>query len=606
MDFTFSEVNITGGFWKNMQEKNRLVTMRAVYDRFDETGRMAAMACQWDGDESKKPHIYWDSDVAKWMEGAAYVLQKHPDAELEAKVEHLIDGIEKNQWEDGYYNSYYMTMEPQARFTVRGNHELYCAGHLIEAAVAYYEATGKARFLRLMEKYVDLIYRIFVEERSAAFTTPGHEELELALIRLYRVTKKKKYLELCGFFLDKRGTEEDIGKVNYNQSLLPVRMLKRAEGHAVRACYLYAGMADYAYDTGDEAMLAACHRLFDDIVNGKLYITGGIGSTRIGEAFTVPYDLPNSLAYTETCAAISLMFFAQRLLEREHRSVYADVIERIMYNGMISGLSLSGKAFFYENPLEISLIDRVKHTSGYNGKNGTESQVSIAKRFAVTQRQEVFSCSCCPPNINRVFASMERYFYHEADGVLYVDQFADSTYEANGMHVIQQTAYPVKGEVALHFEGVKRAAVRLPAWCERFTLSVPYTVVNGYAMIENPTDVLLTLSIEPVLYEAHQEVRDCAGRVAVMRGPVVYCAERVDNPVNLHRLCVSSELLPEVEENEEYGLPTVTLNGFLQSTSSSLYQRAENAYTPTRIRMIPFYAFANRGESDMLVWLRYR
>ena len=600
-DIAFYNTNITGGFWKMMQEKNRTVTMDAVYNRFYDTGRITAFDCSWKEGMENKPHIFWDSDVAKWMEGAAYILAKHSDPELEKKVEWLIDNIVAHQWEDGYFNIYYTVVEPESRFTKRGRHELYCAGHLMEAAVAYYQATGKDRFLKAMEKYADLIYRVFVEEESADFVTPGHEEIELALIRMYRVTKNPKHLELAKFFLNERGNNsvedaiEYFVNSKYSQSNAPIRELADAEGHSVRAMYLYSAMADLVKETNDAELLEACRRLFVDTVDRKMYITGGIGSTSIGEAFTVPYDLPSKSAYTETCAAIGLIFFAQRMLEIEHKSVYADVIERVMYNGMISGLSLDGKAFFYENPLEIALRDHTKNTS-------TDQK----ERYPITQRKEVFGCSCCPPNINRVFSSMERYVYHCNDDVVYVDQFMESEWKSEGKRIAQKTAYPQNGVITLDFEGVTKAAIRIPAWCDTFELSVPYTVADGYAWIENPTHVELSLEMKVECYTAHQEVSDCAGKVAVMMGPVVYCAEGVDNPYNLNRLFLDRDLRAKVTPCEKCGLNSLTVCGWLRSTSNALYAKADESFTPVEIRLIPYYTFANRGESDMTVWLHQR
>ena len=350
----FDKVSLESGFLHEKQKLNREVTLDAVYNRFYETGRFDAFKCDWKEGMEKQPHYYWDSDVAKWMEAVAYILKKESNPELEAKVENLIDEIEKNQSPDGYFNIFFTVIEPDKRFFERTAHELYCAGHLFEAAVAYFECTGKDRFLKLMEKYADHIIRVFVEEKTAKFITPGHEEIELALVRMYSATKKKKYLDLAKFFIDNRGYAE-AEKEYYSQSHLPVREQKTAEGHAVRACYLYAAMADVAYETGDTELYEVCKTLFADIVNKKMYITGGIGSTRKGEAFTVPYDLKNDKAYAETCAAISLMFFAHRMMRFENDAKYADVIERVLYNGMISGLSLDGTSFFYENPLEIDL-----------------------------------------------------------------------------------------------------------------------------------------------------------------------------------------------------------------------------------------------------------
>lgn len=602
MDFNFNEIVLTGGFWKAVAEKNRKITLYSVYDRFAETGRFEALKCNWKEGQPNRPHIFWDSDVAKWIEGVAYVIAKEPDPILESRVEAMIDDYAANQWEDGYINSYYTAIEPQNRFTVRNNHELYCIGHLIEAAVAYYHATGKDRFLKIMERCVDCVYKIFVEEESAAFVTPGHEEIELALLRLYRTTKNPKHLELCRFFIDQRGNNPKDKEIvhglkrAYEQSDLPARELRSARGHSVRAMYLYTAMADLAMEIGDEALKEACLCLYNDVVNGKMYITGGIGSTNIGEAFTVPYDLPSERAYTETCASIGLMLFAQKMLEMCGDSHYADTVERAMYNGMLAGLSLDGKAFFYENPLEITLRD-------HNKNNATLDQ----ERYPITQRLEVFGCSCCPPNINRLTSSMERFVYRLQNDTCYVDQYMSSTLKTDTVTVTVETAYPAEGVIKVNATGVDKIALRIPGWCRSFTLNLPYTMDGGYAVVENSADITLSLEMTPTLYEANGEVNDCAGKAALMMGPIVYCAEGVDNGgINLHRLAYSTTLHPEVAFSELYKMNTLTVDGYLCEASTSLYRPLTDCYTPTRIRLIPYYAFANRGESDMLVWMRYR
>ncbi len=609
MDFRFQEVTVTGGFWHALQERNRDVTIHAVYDRFFDTGRFAALNCNWtEGSEQPKPHIFWDSDVAKWIESAAYILAKHEAPELEEKIERAIDAMEAHQWEDGYLNSYYTTIEPQNRFTNRDHHELYCCGHLIEAAVAYYKATGKDRFLHMMEKYVELVDRIFRVEHSAAFDTPGHEEIELALVRLYRCTGKKKYLDLAVHFINTRGTSERdknvihgrsyhyLGSTAYAQSTIPVREQTEADGHAVRAMYLYCAMADLYAETGDESLRQAALRLFADATEKKMHITGGLGSIRVGEAFTHAYDLPAERTYNETCASIGMIFFAQRLLEREHKGVFADVIERQLYNGMLSGISLDGKSFFYENPLEINIKNHTR--TRFNPKE---------EKYPITQRVEVFNCSCCPPNLTRLFASIERYLYHRANDVYYVDQFAESLWQENGATVTQHTDYPKSGKVSLKFEGVKTAAVRIPGWCDSYTCSVPVTVKDGYAYIENPCEVEFDFEMKPVYYSAHAEVDESAGKVALMRGPIVYCAERIDNPVNLHRVLLVPEKTAAEEHDPLTGLVRITVDALVSAPKSGgLFQKVDNVYEKTRISLIPYYAFANRGESDMLVWLRYK
>ena len=608
MDFRFNEVTIKGGFLHKLQELNRKVTIHAVYDRFADTGRFSALDCAWKEGDEIKPHIFWDSDVAKWIESAAYILAKSPDAALEEKVERAIDAMEAHQWEDGYLNSDYTAVEPENRFTNRDHHELYCCGHLIEAAVAYYEATGKDRFLHMMEKYVALVDRVFRVEHSAVFDTPGHEEIELALVRLYRCTGKKQYLDLAAHFVNTRGTSERdknvihgrsyhyLGSTNYAQSIAPVREQLEADGHAVRAMYLYCAMADLYAETGDETLREAALRLFADATEKKMHITGGLGSIRVGEAFTHAYDLPAERTYNETCASIGMIFFAQRLLEVEHKGVFADVIERQLYNGMLSGISLDGKSFFYENPLEINLKNHTR--TRFNPKE---------EKYPITQRVEVFKCSCCPPNLTRLFASLERYLYHRANDVYFVDQFAESSWCENGATVAQHTDYPQSGKVSLSFSGVKTAAVRIPGWCDNYTCNVPVTVKDGYAYIEDPTEVEFNFEMKPVYYSAHAEVDESAGKVALMRGPIVYCAERIDNPVNLHRVLFVPEMNATEERDPLTGLSRITVDALISAPKSGgLFQKVDNVYEKTRISLIPYYAFANRGESDMLVWFRYK
>ena len=345
MEEWIRKVRLREGFWKQQSDKNREITMRAVWDRFADTGRIGAFRCDWKEGMGHKPDVYWDSDVAKWMEAAAYLLGKEEIPWIRERLEWLIDRIEENQEPCGYFNTHFMTVEPGRRFTDQDAHELYCAGHLMEAAAAYRECCGETRFLNAMCRYADYIYEIFYVQKSAAFSVPGHEEIELALIRLYRVTGERRYLELGLYFLNTRGTVPHFDRQRQNH--LPVRSQKTAQGHCVRALYLYTAMADAARETEDEALHEACRGLFLDITRHKMYLTGGVGSTYTGECFTENYDLPNETAYAETCASIAMILFCERMLRLEHSSVYADVIERELYNGMLSGISLNGKAFFY-------------------------------------------------------------------------------------------------------------------------------------------------------------------------------------------------------------------------------------------------------------------
>ncbi len=591
---SYRHVTLKGGFLYEKQQLNESVTMKAVYDRFYDTGRVSAFRCDWKEGAPNRPHIFWDSDVAKWMEAAAYILQKKSDADLEEKVEAIIDEIEKNQWEDGYFNSYFITRDSENRFSGRERHELYCAGHLMEAAVAYYEATGRDRFLNLMEKYALCIEKAFVTEKTAKFSSPGHQEIELALIRMYRATGNKRYLKLAKHFLDVRGYDSDVELPAQSQAHVPIREQTEAVGHCVRACYMYAAMADLAYETKDAELLEICKTLFADITEKKMYLTGGIGSTRLLETFTIAYDLLNDKAYAETCAAISLMFFAHKMLQSENRAVYADLIERILYNGMISGLSLDGKSFFYENPLEINLNNYKRFPSPDH-----------KERFAIPTRAEVFSCSCCPPNLNRVLASLGNYIYGYENDTVYVNQFADSEAEKDGMKIVQKTDYPRSGRIVLKTENAGRLCVRIPSWCEKYRLNVPHTIENGYAVIENPVEeIVLELEIRPFLVESNPEIYDNNGKVAVCCGPYVCAGESVDNIENLHSLLIDGNFEASWKYDEALCGYAVSVKAFRKKSRTGLYSGYTEDMEDFLLRMIPYAAFANRGASNMCVWFR--
>ena len=601
---SYQHVDITGGFWRDKQALNRTVTLESVRRQFEATGRFAAFRCDWKEGDPQKPHIFWDSDIAKWMESAAYVLQKHPDKQLEGYVEEVIDCIEQNRDENGYFNIYFMVVEPDARFTRRFDHELYCAGHLTEAAVAYYEATGKRRFLDLMCDYMDYIDRVFRVEKSAAFTTPGHEEIELALVRLYLCTGEKRFLDLCMFFLDARGTgdpKDADGRwnISYFQDHLPLRQQTTAEGHAVRACYLYCAMADAARLNGDEGLRKAAEAIFDNIVRRRMYITGGIGSSAEGERFTGDYDLPNRTAYAETCAAIALVLFAWRMSLLSPDSKYADAAERAMYNGVLSGLSLDGKSFFYENPLAIDLSTRraVACQSGHLPR---------------TTRAEVFDCSCCPPNMTRFLASLGNLPYAHTDDTIFVHHYMQSTAGILGGTLTQQTDYPSSGKVQLTANGLsgKTLALRIPGWCSGFTLSCDtIRTEKGYVYIAVPSDSFtctLDMQMTPAFYEASPKIWNDMGKVALVKGPVVYCLEGADNG-DLHGLC--ADIFETVTETTEptLGVPMLEVSGWRKfecgCCDHALYRPVQGDYRPVKLRFIPYFAFANRGESDMTVWV---
>ncbi len=591
-NISFRNVELKDGFWKNRWDINRNTTLECVYDRFRETGRIDAFRCDYDREtgEGTRAHYFWDSDVAKWIEAAAYCLEKGPSKDLEDRIDWLVDQIEEHADPDGYFNIYFLTVEPENRFTDRMKHELYCAGHLMEAAVAYKKATGKDKFLRLMEKYADYIYGRFVEEKSTGFLTPGHEEIELALVKMYEETGREKYLDLARFFINTRGTEDLKEYRHYTQSHVPVREFTEAGGHAVRAVYLYSAMADLARIDSDEGLKEACLRLYRSITEEKMYVTGGIGSNSNGESFGYPFYLPNLNAYAETCAAIGLVFFLERMQEIDTNSRYADVIERIIYNGALSGVSLDGSTFFYANPLEIRPGDSDLHNMTYS----------------LTQRPPLFECSCCPPNVARFFASIGDLAYSVNGNTVYVQQFmsseADIDLPSGRVKITQKTDYPRSGRVTLESPVDVALAVRVP-WWSRFYGDIRDR--DGYMRLKLTANRPCTLDfgMEAGFVRCDPRVRDNVNKAALMRGPVVYCAEGTDNGGSLDCLLVDPSSRITVLD-EELSLPMLQCSGARAVPDEGLY----TGFVPRRteevkIKFIPYHALANRGETALKVWL---
>ncbi len=595
----FSTTKITGGFWAEKQALVRNVTVDAVYKRFSETGRFEA----FDFESCKiEPHFFWDSDVAKWVEGVAYLTHLSPNAELEKTIDDLVDLIVKNQDENGYFNIFHTLVEPDNRFKDRDHHELYCAGHLIEAGVAYFEATGKRKLLDAMIRYADYIEKRFIIDRDTPFVTPGHEEIELALIRLYECTGESRYLDMAKFFVDERGVRQeeswDWANVGYSQAHIPVREQKEAIGHAVRACYLYCAMADLAKICGDVSLKEACESIFDDITTKKMYITGGIGSTSAGEAFTIPYDLPNLISYTESCASIGLILFAHRMLLMENKAKYAHVIERVLYNGFLSSISLDGRSFFYTNPLEI--IPRLRTRDG-NAKHPSVT-------FPITQRQEVFDCSCCPPNIVRFIPSVANLIYTHDDETIYVQQFmqSESEFEFGGqsVRISQKTNYPLDGNVEITVNRDVRLAVRVPEWCDYY---IGKTSDDGYLYydLKANTPISFDFDMTPFFVSANPRVSDACGRYAVQRGPIVYCSESCDNGEDLADLHLDCDTEFYEIFDEKLGVLTLHVDAYKRRSYDKLYYKKTIDYLDfykTKAVLIPYYAFANRGECEMRVW----
>ena len=597
---------ITDGFWRSRQELNRDVTIYAVYDRFKETGRFDALKCLWkeeDGEESK-PHHFWDSDVAKWIEGAALILRTHKSEKLEELCDSLIEDIVTNQGEDGYFNSYMSVAEPELRFKERDRHELYCAGHLMEAAVAYYESTGKRRLLDAMCRFADYIELRFKLLRDTDFITPGHEEIEIALFKLYECTGEHRYYELAEFFIEQRGRADrpiGVATLEYNQSHAPVRKQRRAVGHAVRATYLYTAMATLAGYTGDEELIFACRDIFDDIATKKMYVTGGIGSSASGEAFTVDYDLPNVMAYSESCAAMGLIFFAQRMLALESDSKYSDVIERVLYNNFLSVTSLDGKSFFYTNPLEVMPYLYYKDT--------VSSFYKI--KYPKPSRAEVFKTSCCPSNIVRVVPTLQELIFGEGEDRLYLHQYisseCDTVQRGKSLHVTVKTDFPTSGKVRVSVQGGELSlAVRIPSWHK----GNEWKTQHGYAYmtVKEGEEVTFSFDMTPYFVEANPRSLYTAGKCAVCRGPVVYCSESVDNGELLRNTQIDPTSPIELCDDEGYAAPTLTVGGYRRvGCDGELYtQGITSELVPTRLKLIPYHAFANRGECEMLLWHNVR
>ncbi|MGI6742184.1 MAG: glycoside hydrolase family 127 protein [Eubacteriales bacterium] len=593
-NISFDKVNIDSGFWADKQKLVREVSMMNVCKRFEETGRFEGAKLNWKEGQPNKPHVFYDSDIAKWIESVAYILAKHDAPELREYASNVIDTIAASQDEDGYYNQYYQTCENDRRFTNRDAHELYCLGHLIEAAVAWYNAVGEDKILNVVEKYIDYVIKCFITDKTAKFASPGHEEIELALVKLYDLTKKEKYLDLALHFTNIRGTENDTDRVFYNQSHLPVREQRTAEGHSVRAVYLYSAMADLALRTDDEELKEACIDLYRNITRKRMYITGAIGSSASGEMFSYDYNLPNIHAYAESCANLGLALFCRRLNLLDENSDYADTIERIIYNGFLSSISLDGKSFFYENPLEIdpALLQR------------------RGEHYPITQRLEVFGCSCCPPNITRFISTIGDFIYNVGNNRVYVNQFISNSAEFDFMgekaNISMESGFPYDGKVKIVWNGPDaELMIRLPSWCDKYMADekgyIKKTVHNG--------DVLcFDFEMKAVLYEADPRVQENSGRFALTRGPLIFCLEGVDNGSYLRDISVKADGDMIMGYDKDLDLPVMIVDGYRRKYSDreKLYQPVSDNYVNLKLKFIPYFAFANRGETEMLIWTQFK
>jgi len=569
--------------------------------------------------------VFQDSDLAKWLEAAAYSLAIHPDPVLEQRADEIIDLIGRAQQPDGYLNTYFIIKHPERKWqNLHDCHELYCSGHMIEAAVAYYKATGKDKFLNIMRRNADLICSRFGHGKIRGI--PGHQEIEIALLRLYDLTGEKSYLETAQYFIDERGTEpgyfDEEGKTrgwimwsegpekrDYAQNHKPVREQDKPTGHSVRAVYMYTSMAALAKETGDRTLIDACDRLWDSITQKQMYITGGVGSTVHGEAFTVDYDLPNDITYSETCASIAMCFFARHMLEVKPSGKYADILERMLYNTVLASMQLDGKRFFYVNPLEV--------IPGISG-------VVQTHKHAVPQRPQWYACACCPPNISRLLMSLGKYAWGEGENTIFAHMFLGGTagFEVgDGVAINCYSDYLNGGYVCYTINPKKDEedfclAIHIPDWCRDTDCMVngeafEPEIKDGYAYFKRKWKKGDTLELNmqlPVLrIYSNLSVSGNAGKVCLQRGPFVYCFEETDNsaPLAALRLPVDSEInVTEINDGVLKGVLALTAKGVKETGNSDLYSEQKPEKESVTLKAVPYYSWGNREPGEMRVWIR--
>lgn len=580
----FSHVKINDNFWSPRLSKHVSATLPVCIDQIEnQTGRIRNFENAAKGEGEHSGIFFDDSDVYKALEGMAYSLINNPDPELEKKADEWIDKFAAAQQPDGYINTFYTLTGLDKRWTNMDKHEMYCAGHMIEAGVAYYQATGKRKLLDVCIRMTDHMTSQFGPGKR--HWVPGHEEIELALVKLYQTTQEQKYLDFAYWLLEERGhghgTMGDEGKWDpvYYQDIVPVRQLTDISGHAVRCMYLYCGMADVAALKNDTGYIAAMDRLWDDVVHRNMYITGGIGSSRDNEGFTEDYDLPNLDAYCETCASVGMVLWNQRMNQLTGDSKYIDVLERSLYNGALAGISLGGDRFFYVNPLE----SKGDH-----------------------HRQEWYGCACCPSQLSRFLPSIGNYIYASSDDALWVNLYIGNTGQIRigetDILLTQETDYPWDGSVKLTISTSqpleKEIRLRIPDWCKTYDLSINGKRINvpkekGYAVIKDwkSQDVIaLDMDMPVEIVAADPHVKENFDKRAIQRGPLVYCMEEIDNPEYFDQIQLSPSTTFQTAFVSDIlnGIKTIKTNGRAQSAT-----------------FIPYYAWDNRKAGKMRVWIPY-
>jgi len=623
----FTAVSIDGEFWRERLDTVLARTIPSQYEQLEGNGMLASLDVPRPppplripvGEHGLSTQIFWDSDIGKWIEAASYALAHRRDAAIEERIERIVDRYERAQAPDGYLNCWYLSRDPEGRWSnLRDCHELYCAGHLLEGAIAYWQATGRRRLLDVMIRYVQHIASMFGRGPGQRRGYCGHQEIELALVKLHHATGERAYLDLAAYFIDERGSQPPhyydvearargddpakywFGSYEYNQSHRPVREQDKVVGHAVRAMYMYTAMADLAADLGDERLKRTCETLWRDVTRHRIYLTAGLGPAAANEGFTRDYDLPNDTAYAETCASVALIFWAQRMLNLDCDGAYADVLEQSLYNGALSGLSRDGTHYFYQNPLE---------------SDGTHG------------RWTWHPCPCCTMNIARLVASVGGYFYSTGRDTLAIHLYGGNTADIDlggtRVRLQQQTAYPWDGQVRISLDPSAparfRLRLRIPGWARSHALKLNGAPLpsapkdRGYVEIDRtwtPGDVVeLTLPMPVERVYADPRVRADVGRVALKRGPLVYCAEQVDNPdapLDLVRLPAAARIESAARQDLLGGIVSLVAEGevaLVDPEDARLYRTARVPKRPVRLTAVPYYAWANRGSNAMQVWI---